>query len=111
MIKNPKILLQHILESIEWVEDYIYELPEEEFMESVQTQDAVLRRLEIIGEAVRNLSEDFKKLHAAVPWQKIAGMRNILIHEYFDVDLNLVWNTVKKDLPELKKHIEGFLKN
>ena len=109
MTKDPKILLQHILESIEWVEDYIYELPEEEFMEAVQIQDAVLRRLEIIGEAVRNLPGDFKKLHTTVPWPKIAGMRNILIHEYFNVDLNLVWRTIKKDLPKLKRQVKHLL--
>jgi len=69
----------------------------------------VIRRLEIIGEAVKNLPADFKKKKSSIPWQNIAGMRDFLIHEYFGVDLDLVWQTVKKDLPEFKKQILKLL--
>lgn len=75
----------------------------------MQIQDAVVRRIEIIGEAVRNLPNDFKESNPKTPWLDIADMRNKLIHEYFDVDLELVWEVIKKDLPELKKQIENLI--
>jgi len=105
MKKDPKILLKHILESIEWIERDVQGLSRENFYSEVIIQDAVLRRLEIIGEAVRNLDEMTKESNPNVPWIEIAGMRNKLIHEYFDVDLDLVWEVVAGELPEFKKHI------
>lgn len=72
-------------------------------------QDAVVRRIEIIGEAVRNLPADFKQANPETPWLDIADMRNKLIHEYFDVDIELVWEVVKKDIPELKNHIQKLI--
>ncbi len=106
MKKDPKIFLEHILESIDWIERYISGLSDEEFMKSSEKQDAVIRRLEIIGEAVKNIPDDFKNSHKEIEWKKIAGMRDILIHEYFGVDMELVWNTAKEILPELRKEIE-----
>ena len=81
----------------------------EKLYKDIKSQDAVIRRLEIIGEAVKNLPADFKKKKSSIPWQNIAGMRDFLIHEYFGVDLDLVWQTVKKDLPEFKKQILKLL--
>jgi uncharacterized protein with HEPN domain len=109
MKKDPQILLQHILESIEWVEKDVQQLSEAEFYKNVPMQDAVVRRLEIIGEAVRNLPSDFKDIYPVTPWLDIADMRNKLIHEYFDVDLELVWEVIQKDLPPLKKQVEELL--
>lgn len=68
-------------------------------------QDAIIRRLEIIGEAVKNLPSSFKTKHPDIPWKQIAGMRDILIHEYFDVDLALTWKVVKQELPLIKKKL------
>jgi uncharacterized protein with HEPN domain len=73
-------------------------------------QDAVIRRLEIIGEAVKNLPPDFKERYTNIPWQQIAGMRDVLIHEYFGVDLNLTWQTVREDIPSLKSKLEEILR-
>ncbi len=82
MKKDVKIFLLHIIESIERIEDYIEGMSREDFMENIQVQDAVLRRLEIIGEAVKNIPQDFRKEYSQIPWKQIAGTRDILIHEY-----------------------------
>lgn len=107
--KDPKIFLEHILESIGRIEDNIEGLSEEKFSRAVTIQDAVVRRLEIIGEAVRNIPDSFRKKHTKIPWKKIAGLRDILIHEYFGVDMDLVWKISKKDIPKLKKQISALI--
>ena len=109
MIKDPQIFLLHILESVEWIEKDVASMSFEKFTENVPMQDAVVRRLEIIGEAIRNLPADFKKLHPEVPWQDIADTRNKLIHEYFGVDLKLIWTIAHQDLPPLKAQVKKML--
>lgn len=109
MKKDPQVLFQHILESITWIAKDVSSLSEDEFYENVPIQDAVVRRLEIIGEAVRNLPNEIKDSNPSTPWLDIADMRNKLIHEYFDVDLELVWEVIKQDLPPLKKQIEELM--
>jgi uncharacterized protein with HEPN domain len=105
MSKDPKILARHILESIEFIEDFSKNITQAEFLKSVKTQDAIIRRLEIIGEAAGNFPEDFRKKYPEIRWEEISGMRNVLVHEYFRVDLDLIWKTVEKDVPKLKKQI------
>ena len=87
MKKDPLIFLEHILESIKDIEEYVRGTTREEFMNSKKTQDAVIRRIEIIGEAAKNVPEDIKKHHPDIPWKRMSGMRDILIHGYFGVDL------------------------
>ncbi len=111
MSKDYKILAGYILESIERIEKYTKNLSEGDFVLSVQTQDSVIRRLEIIGEALGKFPEEIKKQHSDIKWNEISGMRNFLIHEYFGVSIHLVWNTVKKDIPELKKQIAKLIQN
>ena len=109
MTKDPKIFLRHILESIDIIERYSVGVSKEEFLKNIGLQDQIVRRVEIIGEAVKNIPEDFKSKHPTVPWKKISGTRDFLIHEYFSVDLELLWVVVQKELPNLKVNIEKFL--
>jgi uncharacterized protein with HEPN domain len=105
MKKEPMVLINHMIESISLINEYTQNLTLGDFISKKEVQDAVIRRLEIIGEAARHLPAEFSAKYPAVPWRKVAGMRNILIHEYFGVDLNLTWNVVKVDLPELEKQL------
>ncbi|RLG24087.1 hypothetical protein DRN76_04470 [Methanosarcinales archaeon] len=103
MKKEPEVFIEHILESIELIENYTANKTISDFIESVQLQDSIIRRIEIIGEAVKNLPADVKSKYPDVPWQKIAGMRDVLIHKYFGIDLELTWQVVQKDIPDLKR--------
>ncbi len=110
MKKDPEVFIGHILESIHLIEKYVDQVPKKDFLESNNIQDAVIRRLEIIGEAVKNLPPEFRAEYPDVQWRQIAGMRDVLIHGYFGVDLDLTWKVVKSDLPELERKIAGILK-
>ena len=105
MTRDMRLYIQDILESIEAIEEYVQSTTEEQFYRNRQVQDAVLRRLEIIGEAVKNLDEDFRNRYPEIPWKKVAGLRDVLIHEYFGVSLKRVWRVIKIDLVDLKLQI------
>lgn len=111
MKKDPLIFLKHIMECIELIEKYTKNLSRREFLENTKTQDAVIRRIEVIGEASKNIPKSFKNKYPGIPWKKIAGMRDILTHEYFGVDLHLTWNVTQKDIPKLKRKIAHIIKN
>ncbi|RLG15172.1 hypothetical protein DRN69_03515 [Candidatus Pacearchaeota archaeon] len=110
MNRNEKFFLEHILESIERIEYHTKNKSRSTFKRSIPTQDIVIRRIEIIGEATKNLSQRIKNKYSEIPWKKIAGTRDVLIHGYFAVDLDLIWDIVKKDLPDLKRKIKKILK-
>lgn len=105
MSKDPQILITHILNSIESLEKYSNGLRKDEFLKNEEKQDAIIRKIEIIGEAVSNLEHKFKEDYPDIPWQDIADMRNKLIHEYFSVDLELIWEVLQKDLKIFKDSI------
>ena len=105
MKKDVGVFVEHVMESIEKIEEYIGGMGKEEFLGDSRTQDAVMRRLEIMGEAVKNIPSEFRDEYPKIPWKQIAGMRDVLIHEYFGVNLERVWKTLKTDLPELKQKI------
>lgn len=109
-MKDINIFLQHIIESIEILEEYLLGVSKEEFMNNTVKQDLAVRRLEVIGEAVKNLPVSFKKKYRKIEWKEIAGTRDVLIHAYFSIDYNLIWNIVKKDIPKLKNEIKIILK-
>src|SRR3989338_7188524 len=105
MEKDDQIWIDHIREAITIVENHLGGMSYEEFKSDITAQDAVVRRIEIIGEAANNISSKFQGEHPSVEWRKIIGMRNVLAHEYFGVDLKIVWNTIKLKLPELKEEL------
>ena len=105
MKRNMKLYLQDIWESISAIEEYAQLLSEDEFYSNRLVQDAIVRRLEIIGEAAKNIDDNFRDRYPQIPWKKIAGMRDVIAHEYFGVRLDRVWDVVRKDLPDLKEKI------
>jgi len=107
-MKDDHVYLQHIRDSIGRIESYIRGGKEAFLRESI-VQDAVIRNLEVIGEAVKNLSAEMRSQHPEIPWARIAGMRDVLIHGYFGVRLETVWNAVERRLPEFKAHIKRLL--
>jgi uncharacterized protein with HEPN domain len=104
-MRDISIFIEHIIESIKLIETYTHEIAKEEFLSSHDIQDKVFRRLEIIGEAAKNLPEEFRKSHPEIEWKKMAGLRDVLIHSYFGIDLELAWKVIEKDIPDLKNKI------
>ncbi|KKP86058.1 MAG: hypothetical protein UR89_C0035G0002 [Candidatus Roizmanbacteria bacterium GW2011_GWA2_35_8] len=109
MKRTNFLFLSDILKSINYIEKFTKGFTMEKFLEAEMEQFAVIRNLEVIGEAARNIDEEFKKSHILIPWRSINGFRNILVHEYFDVDMEAVWNVIIKELPSLKKEVEEAL--
>ena len=91
------------------IEKFTKNSDEKKFMASHIEQSAVIRQFEIIGEAAKNIPAGFRKSHSDIPWKDMCGMRDKLIHEYFGVDLGLIWRTTKEDLPRLKMQIVAIL--
>ena len=109
-MKDDSVYLIHVLECIKQIEEYTVN-GREEFMNSRLIQDAVIRNIEIIGEATKQISLGFRTQHPEIPWKEMAGMRDVLIHDYMGVDLIIVWNVVARDLTEIKEHLTGLLSN
>ena len=107
-MKGDRLYLTHILDAIEKIETYIW-VGHDVFVSTSHWQDAVIRQLEIIGEATKRLSKQLCSQHPEVPWRRIAGLRDVLIHDYMGVDIKAVWEITQKDLPVVKKRIQEIL--
>lgn len=101
--------LEQMVQAIERIEHYVAGLTRQDFIQDGKTLDAVVRNLEIVGEATRHIPNKIRKRNSAIPWTALRHMRNFLAHEYFDVDPNIVWETVARDLQRLKKSLEHLL--
>ncbi|GAC1462526.1 MAG: DUF86 domain-containing protein [Gemmatimonadaceae bacterium] len=109
-MKDDRVYLQHIREALQDIAAYCGS-DHGAFLNDRMRQDATLRKLEVIGQAVKNLSEDTKSRQPEIPWKQIAGMRDKVIHDYFGVNLEIVWAVVQKELPKLRVAVEGLLKD
>ena len=110
MKKNPIVFIKHIQDASILIEEFSSGYDQKKFLKDLLVQSAVIRQIEIIGEAIKNLPLAFRKKHPGTPWTKIAGMRDKLIHSYFGVDMKLVWRVVKNDIPNLQLDIQKILK-
>lgn len=110
MIKNPIIYLNHILDCINKIQVYTKGMNQGEFLNNSLIQDGVIRNLEIIGEATRQLDQSFRLRYPQIEWKKIAGMRDKLIHDYIGVDLWAVWGVIEKIIPDFYEQIQEIIK-
>lgn len=108
-MKDDSIYLEHIENSLNKIITYSSDINREAFLENTQLQDACIRQIEIMGEATKRISDTFKEKHPEVPWKDMAGMRDKLIHNYIDVDLNIVYQTVAVDIPTLLPILEKII--
>jgi uncharacterized protein with HEPN domain len=108
-MKDDKLYLIHIIECIEHVESYTENVDKETFLNTTLIQDAVIRNLQVMAESTRRLSEQIKQTRPEIDWHRIAGFRNVLVHDYLGVDLEKTWNIVENEIPVLKKAVRAIM--
>ncbi len=108
-MKDQKIFLKHMLENISDIKNFTRKVSKKELTENKEKLNAVIRSIEIIGEATKNISESFKEKHKEIPWKEIIGTRDILIHHYFGIDIDILWNIIKRDILTLEKQIKEII--
>ena len=107
MNRDVNLFINDISENIKDIEEFSKGLDKEKFSKDKLRQNAIIRSLEIIGEAVKNIPDSFRERFPKIPWKKIAGFRDVLSHAYFGVSMGRVWNIIKMDLPDLKKELSN----
>lgn len=108
--RDVGVYLEDILESIERIEKNTENLSREDFSRNIDKQDAIVHRLEIIGEAAKNVSQEFRDKYPKIPWREIARTRDKITHHYFEIDVEQIWNILQNDLQPLKKQVKEILK-
>ena len=103
--KDPLVFVIHIIESIKNIESFMDKISKNNFFKNKEKQSAVIRQIEVVGEAAKNLPAEFRIKYKNIPWKDIVGMRDKLMHHYFGINLKIVWKTVKEDIPNLKDKI------
>lgn len=109
MKRGDLVYLRHILDAISRIEEYTQDIKYEDFMDNHLIQDGVIRQIEIIGEATKRLSKEIREKHSGIPWRDMTGMRDKLIHNYFGVDIDAVWDTAERDIPGLKNRLRDLV--
>ena len=109
--RDVGLLLEDIVEAIDKIARYTADVDRDSFLEDEKTIDAVVRNLEIIGEATRQLPDTYTAKHGGIPWRQIAGLRNRIVHDYFGLDLEIIWGVITNDLPNLKSKLNALLTN
>ena len=107
-MKDDRVYLLHVRDCLDRIVAYTRD-GREAFLADTKTQDAVIRNFEIVGEAVKNLSQAHKDAHPAIPWKRIAGLRDLLIHRYFGVKLETVWEVIEREVPDFRAAIDEML--
>jgi uncharacterized protein with HEPN domain len=108
MPRSIEVRLVDIREAIAKIEQYVHGMDYERFAQDGKTQDAVVRNLEVIGEACKGIPSEFRNNHSHIPWQRISGLRDILIHDYFGIDVEIIWDIVQNKLPELGEQLKSL---
>jgi uncharacterized protein with HEPN domain len=107
--RSAQLLLADIVSAINKIEHYTSGFTREQFLEDERTSDAVVRNLEIIGEATRQLPDEYKQQHSSIPWTQMAGLRNRIVHAYFGIDLDIIWSIIQDDLIRLREQAQTLL--
>ncbi len=106
MKRDVNLFIMDILESIKNIESFTKNITEKELSKNIEKQSAIVRQIEVIGEAAKNIPSSIRKRYQEIPWKDIVGMRDVITHGYFKVDLVIVWKVIKEEIPDLKEKIE-----
>ena len=109
MVKDNFVYIYHIRDAIDKIDEYLQGISKKDFLQQTIVHDAIMHELQIIGEAIRHISSDFRKKHPNINWKEIVGMRSKIVHDYFGINLEIIWKAATEDVPKLKEDIKQIL--